>query len=153
MRVASRAVSQRCRNRTSECHGRDAAGKATMTYDVTISALRPGTRPGALARWRQRLPAAEPGGEFLPCWYSDLGALNQILLIRCCDDEASLATERAAVLTSKDPFGVGELTLGMTMDTFVSFPFIPRMTPGKYGSFYEVLNYVLGLTGIAFTIE
>ena len=101
-----------------------------MTYDVTIITVRPGTHPDALARLRHRLSATEPTGELLACWYSDLGALNQILLIRCCDDEASLATARAAVLTSKDPFGVGEFTVGMTMDSYVSFPFIPRMTSG-----------------------
>jgi hypothetical protein len=124
-----------------------------MTYDVTIIIVRPGTHPDALARLRHRLPAVQPAGEFLACWYSDLGALNQILLIRCCDDEASLATERAAVLMSKDPFGVGEFTVGMTMDTYVSFPFIPRMTPGKYGPFYEVRTYVLRPDGLAKTIE
>ena len=42
---------------------------------------------------------------------------------------------RGAIVTSKDPFGVGEFMTGLTMDTYVSFPFMPRITPGRYGPF------------------
>ena len=124
-----------------------------MTYDVTIIAVRPGTHPDALARLRPRPLAQEAAGELLACWYSELGAINQILLIRAGGDEAGAVARRAAIVTSKDPFGVGEFMTGLTMDTYVSFPFMPRMTPGRYGPFYEVRTYVLRPEGLAKTIE
>jgi hypothetical protein len=124
-----------------------------MTYDVTIIAVRPGTHPDALARLRPHLLAQEAAGELLACWYSELGAINQILLIRAGGDEAAAVARRAAIVTSKDPFGVGEFMTGLTMDTYVSFPFMPRMTPGRYGPFYEVRTYVLRPEGLAKTIE
>jgi len=128
--------------------------ESAMSYDVTIITVRPGTHLDALARLRSWLAAAEmPAGEFLGCWYSDLGALNQILLIRSYDDEAGSVAQRAAILTSKDPFGAGEFITGVTMDTYVSFPFMPRMTRGRYGPFYEVRTYVLRPDGLAKTIE
>jgi hypothetical protein len=124
-----------------------------MTYDVTIITVRPGTHPAALARLENSLPAAAPAGELLACWYSDLGALNQILLIGSHNDEAAFIAQRAAILQSQNPLGISELIVGMTMDTYVSFPFIKPMTRGDYGPFYEVRTYMLKPDGLAATIE
>jgi NIPSNAP len=94
-----------------------------------------------------------PAGELLACWYSELGALNQILLIRSCDDESRLIAQRAAMLQSKNPFGLAEFIVGMTMDTYVSFPFMPPIAPGRYGPIYEVRTYALKPDRLAKTIE
>ena len=56
-----------------------------MHYDVTIITVRPGTHLKALARLKETFPSSA-GGELLACWYSDIGALNQILLIRAAPD-------------------------------------------------------------------
>jgi hypothetical protein len=103
-----------------------------MTYDVTIITVRPGTHPDALLRLQQQASEVAPAGELLACWYSELGALNQILLIRSCDEEARLVAQRAAMLQSKNPFGLAEFIVGMTMDMYVSFPFMPPIAPGRY---------------------
>ena len=116
-------------------------------YDVTIITVRPGTHPTAL----KRLQLSAESSQLLACWYSDLGAINQILLIRSHNDD--IAAQRAAILQARDPFGIGELIVAMTMDTYVSFPFMERMTPGKHGPFYEVRTYMLKPDGLAATIE
>jgi len=118
-------------------------------YDVTIITVRPGTHPTALKRLQQPLSAGP--SQLLACWYSDLGAINQILLIRSHNDD--IAAQRAAILQARDPFGIGELIVAMTMDTYVSFPFMERMTPGEHGPFYEVRTYMLKPDGLAATIE
>jgi NIPSNAP protein len=123
-----------------------------MTYDVTIITVRPGTHPDALARLRPQLVGREAAGEFLACWYSELGAINQILLIHAGGGEGAVA-RRGAIVTSKDPFGVSEFMTGLTMDTYVSFPFMPRITSGRCGPIYEVRSYVLRPDGLATTIE
>jgi NIPSNAP len=41
----------------------------------------------------------------------------------------------------------------MTMDTYVSFDFMPPMQPGQFGPCYEVRNYVLKPGGLSPTIE
>ena len=124
-----------------------------MTYDVTIITVRPGTHPDALLRLQQQASEVEPAGELLACWYSELGALNQILLIRSCDDESRLVAQRAAMLQSKNPFGLAEFIVGMTMDTYVSFPFMPPIAPGRFGPIYEVRTYALKPDRLAKTIE
>jgi hypothetical protein len=124
-----------------------------MTYDVTIITVRPGTHPAALIRLEHSLSAAAGTGQLLACWYSDLGALNQVLLIHSHNDAAALTAQRAANLQSQDPLGIGELIVGMTMDTYVSFPFIKPMSGGEYGPFYEVRTYMLKPDGLAATME
>ena len=125
-----------------------------MTYDVTIITVRPGTHPPALPRLERALSVPEEdAGELLACWYSDLGALNQILIIRSHEKEAARLAQRAAELNSKDPFGIGELIMGISIDTYESFPFLEPMRPGRYGPFYEVRTYLFRPDGLIPTIE
>jgi len=118
-------------------------------HDVTIITVRPGTHPAALRRLQTfRFGASSP---LLACWYSDLGAINQILLIRSHTND--VIAQRTAILQSADPFGIGEFVVATTMDTYVSFPFVEPMTAGEHGPFYEVRTYMLKPDGLAPTIE
>jgi len=119
-------------------------------YDVTIFTVRPGTHPQALAVLGKILT---DDAALLACWYSDIGAVNQILLIRKIADAAANLEIRLAALTSKNPFGIGEYITAMAMDTYVPFDFMPAMQPGSFGPCYEVRTYVLKPDGLAPTIE
>jgi NIPSNAP len=123
-----------------------------MDYDVTIITVRPGTHPEALARLEKTLPLST-GGELLACWYSDIGALNQILLIRAAPDIVHIHADRVKLLRTEDPFGIGEYIVGMSMDTYVSFPFMQPMKAGQYGPVFEVRTYLLKPDGVPVTIE
>jgi hypothetical protein len=117
-------------------------------YDVTILAVRPGTHPRALAVLGKTVDPA-----LLACWYSDIGAVNQILLIRKIEDAAANLERRLAVLGSPNPFGIGDLITGMAMDTYVPFDFIAPLQPGTFGPCYEVRTYMLKPGGLAPTRE
>jgi hypothetical protein len=119
-------------------------------YDVTILSVRPGTHPQALAVLGSTLPNDQ---NLLACWYSDIGKVNQILLIRAMTDPAKALDLRFAALKEKSPFGIGEFITGMAMDTYVSFDFMPPMRQGEFGPCYEVRTYELKADGLAPTIE
>ena len=119
-------------------------------YDVTIITVRPGTHPKALAGLEGAL-AKDP--TLLACWYSEIGALNQILIIRGIHDPAATVATRMKLLTAKDPFGIGELVTGMSMDTYVAFDFMPPIRGGELGPYYEVRTYVLKTGGLSTTSE
>jgi hypothetical protein len=123
-----------------------------MQYDVTIITARPGTVPKAVAKLEAPLTAGHAGKNFLACWYSEIGALNQILIIRNSPNLAEAIAEREAILKSGNPFGIGEFIAGMTMDTFTPFDFLKPMHPGTYGPFYEVRTYILKPEGLMPTI-
>ena len=119
-------------------------------YDVTIAAVRPGTHPQALAVLEKTLAG---DSDLLACWYSDIGALNRILIIRKSADAAKAVENRFAALSARNPFGIGEFITDLSLDTYVPFDFMPPLQGGAYGPCYEVRSYVLKPDGLAPTIE
>lgn len=119
-------------------------------YDVTIAAVRPGTHPQALAVLEKTLAG---DSDLLACWYSDIGALNRILIIRKSADADAALENRFAALSAKSPFGVGEFVTELSLDTYVPFDFMPPLRPGTFGPCYEVRSYILKPNGLAPTIE
>ena len=119
-------------------------------YDVTIITVRPGTHPQALAVLGKTLAG---DSALLACWYSDIGAVNRILLIREIADAAANLEARLAALQSGNPFGLAQFITSMAMDTYVPFDFIAPLRPGAFGPCYEVRTYELKPGGLAPTIE
>jgi hypothetical protein len=119
-------------------------------YDVTILTVRPGTHPQALAVLGNSLADDQ---NLLACWYSDIGAVNQILIIRKPAEAAATLDARYAALNAADPFGISDYIVAMVMDSYVPFDFIAPLRPGQFGPVYEVRTYRLKPTGLAPTIE
>jgi hypothetical protein len=118
-------------------------------YDVTILTVRPGTHPQALAILGKSL-SNDP--DLLACWYSDIGAVNQILVIRKAADAGATLGARFTALNAPNPFGVAEYIVAMAMDMYLPFDFIAPLRPGEFGPCYEVRTYVLKPDGLAPTI-
>lgn len=119
-------------------------------YDVTIITVRPGTHPPALAVLGKTLAADK---ELLACWFSDIGAVNRILLIRRSPPAAATLDSRLALLQSNNPYGIGEFIVAMAMDTYAAFDFMPPMRAGDFGPCYEVRTYRLKPDGVTPTME
>lgn len=124
-----------------------------MHYDVTTLVLRPGSTPNALPRLEQWLRETQLGGKLLACWFSELGALNQILLIREYGDAPQISIDRGLILNGGNPYGVADLIDTMSSDTYAPFPFMLPMPIGVMGPFFEVRSYQLQAAGLAKTIE
>jgi hypothetical protein len=120
------------------------------TYDVILATVRPGTHPQALGVLEKTL-ASDPN--LLACWYSEIGALNRILIIRKAADAAATIENRFAALHTRSPLGIGEFITELSLDTYVSLDFMPALQPGVFGPCYEVRSYVLKPDGLAPTIE
>src|SRR6266705_4460638 len=108
-------------------------GEHAMPYDVTLIKVRPNTHPQALPRIERWLKDTPWKGEFLACLASDIGALNEILLLHHYASEAELAADRDRAARAKNPFGILDLIAGIRRDTYVPFPFIDPIRPGRYG--------------------
>ena len=119
-------------------------------YDVTIATVRPGTHPQALAALDKTLAG---DSNLLACWYSEIGALNRILIIRKSADAAKAIANRFAALSARNPFGIGEFITDLSLDTYLPFDFRPPLQGGAYGPCYEVRSYVLKPDGLTPTIE
>ncbi|HEX2216872.1 MAG TPA: NIPSNAP family protein [Xanthobacteraceae bacterium] len=122
-----------------------------MLYDVTLLSVRPGTQPRAIARLQETAPAAP--GKLLACWTTDIGALNQILIIREYSSAQEAADARIAVMRSENPLGTGEFAAAHTSDTYELLPFLKPLQPGNFGPFFEVRTYLLKPGVVGGTIE
>ncbi len=97
--------------------------------------------------------AREGKGRLHAVWASEIGLLNQVLVLRSFEGDADLAAERARAIGSASPFGCGAWLTGLSMDSYAPFPFIPPVpTEGKLGPVYEVRSYILKTGGLAPTM-
>ena len=122
-------------------------------YEVTTLTVPIGITPKALPRINEYLSGTASKGKLLACWYSDIGTLNQIMVLRGYEEEADLAQERDGRIMADNPFGIGEWLTGMSIDTYAPFPFLPPIAVGEFGPFYEVRVYGIKPSGLAATID
>ena len=96
---------------------------------------------------------AAGSGRLLGAWGTDIGALNRVLLLRGFDSLAEMMEERERALRSGDPFGCTEHLVGLTMESYRAFDFLPAVEPGSFGPVYEFRTYRTKPNGILPTME
>lgn len=95
----------------------------------------------------------EAKGKLLGAWFSDVGSLNEVYLLRGFESMDELLDERDRVRLSSDPFGGGEFLLDYSCDTYKPLDFMPEVEAGEFGQVYEIRTYQTTLNGLAPTIE
>lgn len=92
---------------------------------------------------------AEGGaGKLYGAWSSDIGALNEIHLLRSFDTLETLAQERERALRSDNPFGCADVLAGLSMDSHVGLDFLPEVETGARGPIYEIRCYRMKPNGL-----
>ena len=105
-----------------------------MRYDIATLTVRLGKAGAVVAAIDAALKAPEAKGTLLGCWASEIGTLNQVILLRGFADEAELLSERQRLLASGNPFGAGEDIAKLAFDSYAPFPFLPPVQPGSMES-------------------
>jgi len=124
-----------------------------MHYDTTTLTVRPGTTPSVLPRLDEWLHETRLGGKLLACWFTELGALNQILLIREYENESGVVSDRDQIVRSQNPYGIADMMTGASSTDYRPFPFMPNIQTGSVGPIFEVRTYVLKPNGLSKTME
>lgn len=123
-------------------------------YELTTMTIGVGAGAKASAGIAAYCADSAASGRLLGCWASELGALNQVAVLRGFDSEADLAAERDRGLRSSNPFGCGEIASSLSMDSYAPFPgIVPQMAPATLGPVYEIRSYVLKLGGLVPTVN
>ena len=102
---------------------------------------------------QQFLAAPEAKGTLLGAWFSDIGDLNEVYLLRGFDQFEDVLAERRRIRHSDNPFGAAPYLLDYSVDTYEPLDFLPPVQPGEYGKVYELRTYQPTLDGLAPTIE
>lgn len=123
-----------------------------MRYEIATLTIKLGGMAKAVPGIDAYVKAAGAKGQLLGCWSSEIGALNQVTVLRSFADDAELQAERWRALSTQDVFGCGDVITDLTFDSYAPFPFLPPVKTGKYGSVYEIRTYRLKHGGTPHTI-
>jgi len=110
-------------------------------YDVTKLTFRPNGVAPALPHIERALSAGAAAERLLAVLVAEIGTLNQVLIFHALDDTGAALASRDARQRRGDLFGVSDRLTDASASTFVSFPFVPAMNPGRFGPVFEVREY------------
>ncbi len=92
-------------------------------------------------------------GRLLGAFGTDIGPLNEILVLRGFDSLDQMMAERRRALLSADPMGCMDFLVDLRFDSYQPFDFLPPVTTGALGPVYEFRTYRTRLNGVAETQE
>lgn len=127
-----------------------------MHYELATLTLRLGTLNAAVAAIDAYVHAPEARGTLLGCWFSDVGELNQVAVLRRFADPAERDQERQRGLFSASPFGCGEFLTAIEQTSYQGFPWMAPLDPaawGTVGPIFEIRTYEYKIGGLQPTID
>ena len=128
-----------------------------MYYELATMTLPFGTAGQAAPNVQAWASAAEAQGELLGCWFTDIGQLNQMIVLRGFSDLAALQAERERGQRSTSPFGCGEIYQSLEQHSYQGFGWVKPVRPssesGIAGPVYEIRTYGIKTGGVQPTID
>ena len=129
-----------------------------MHYEIATLTLQFGTAASAASAVESFTRQPDAGGELLGCWFTDIGVLNQMLVLRGFDSLAALHAERARCLRSDNPFGAAAwLAQPVEYVGYEGFawmkPIRPSEVSGIVGPVYEIRTYGIKPGGVQPTLD
>lgn len=123
-----------------------------LRYEIATLTNSFGSTPKVAAAIENFSNDAEARGKLLGVFAADIGQLNQVIVLRGFETDAELTAERERTLAATSPFGSAEWLIGLTLESYAPFPFLPPVEPGEYGPIYEIRTYGLKTGGLQPTI-
>jgi hypothetical protein len=128
-----------------------------MYYELATITLPFGTAAQAATNVQSFANAEGAQGELLGCWFTDIGALNRMIVLRGFADLQSLQEERLRTQRSTSPFGCGDLLESFEQHSYRGFewmkPVRPSAESGIRGPVYEIRTYGIKPGGVQPTID
>jgi hypothetical protein len=86
-------------------------------------------------------------------WFSDIGRLNEVYLLRGFSSAEDMLSERERLGRSDNPFGCIEHLTGYEVESYRPLDFMGPITPGDFGPCYEIRTYGMRMNGLLPTTE
>lgn len=128
-----------------------------MHYELATLTLPFGTAAQAAAAIEAYTTHPDAKGRYLASWFTDIGALNQMLVLRSFDSHSDLLQERLRTQSHSDPFGCGSFMQSLEQSSYRGFPWMGPVRPssesGIVGPVYEIRTYAIKTGGVQPTID
>ena len=128
-----------------------------MYYELATMTLPFGSAAQDASSVLTYATAPEAKGELLGCWFTDIGPLNQMMVLRGFADLATLQAERERTQRSADPFGCAAIIQSLEQHSYQGFawmkPVRPSAESGIKGPVYEIRTYGIKPGGLQPTVD
>jgi succinate dehydrogenase/fumarate reductase flavoprotein subunit len=128
-----------------------------MYYELATMTLPFGTAGQAANNVKAFSEASEAKGELLGCWFTDIGVLNQMIVLRGFKTLDDLRAERERTQQHVSPFGCGDIFQSLEQHSYQGFPWMKPVRPssesGISGPVYEIRTYGIKPGGVQGTID
>jgi hypothetical protein len=115
-----------------------------MIYEIRTYQIKPGSQAEVEKRFGEAYEYRKKYSPLAAFWHTEVGPLNEIIHVWPYPDLAERARVRAEA--AKDPNWppkIQEFILHMESEVLVPFPFLPELTPGKMGPYFEMRCYAI----------
>jgi len=117
-------------------------------YQLINITIKMGTA-GAVATGIQQYFADEQAkAKLLGVWFSDIGQLNQIVVLTSFTSQADLDEEKTRLGAQENIFANAENIIKYSVENFAGFDFLPEVELGEFGPVYEIRTYELKHGGV-----
>lgn len=128
-----------------------------MHYELATMTLPFGTAGQAANEVQSYCGSPESGGELLGCWFTDIGVLNQLIVLRGFESLAALREEQQRTQRSANPFGCANVFQRLEQHGYEGFgwmaPVRPSAESGIVGPVYEIRSYGIKPGGVQATVD
>lgn len=122
-----------------------------MLYDLTILSLLPNTLGAVMPLLPETYKNFSSTGKTLGAFSCEFGVLNRFAFLTQYDRIDELTAERARLMQTENPYGIGQYLGGVNSTAFKALSFAKPIVAGTYGPFYEFRTYTLAPNGLADT--
>ncbi|MCL6233162.1 NIPSNAP family protein [Acinetobacter amyesii] len=91
---------------------------------------------------------ADAQAKLLGVWFSDIGQLNQIVVLISFASQQALDAEKARLFAQENVFANAENIIKFSVENFAGFDFLPEVELGEFGPVYEIRTYELKHGGV-----
>ena len=128
-----------------------------MYYELATMTLPFGTASQAATNVQADATSQAAQGELLGCWFTDIGQLNQMIVLRGFATLDALLAERERTQKNANPLGCGEILQSLEQHSYKGFPWMKPVRPsaesGIQGPVYEIRTYGIKTGGMQATID
>src|SRR5690606_15533527 len=117
-------------------------------YQLINITIKMGTA-GAVANGIQEYYAStDAKAKLLGVWFSDIGQLNQVVVLSSFDSQQDLDAEKTRLAAQENVFTNAENIIKYSVENFEGFDFLPEVELGEFGPVYEIRTYELKHGGV-----
>lgn len=122
-------------------------------YQLINITIKMGTA-GAVANGIQDYYAsADAQAKLLGVWFSDIGQLNQVVVLTSFASQQDLDAVKARLSAQENVFANAENIIKYSVENFAGFDFLPEVELGEFGPVYEIRTYELKHGGVPHVLE